>query len=470
MSILFEKFAGAGKCAVLSAMLALPLLATMPASAQTVADAAQDDSVLKQVIIFGRHGVRSAAEPNSVIQYFASRPYPDFGVPTGYLTPHGAQAETLLGTYFRNYLLEEGLLTGNDAADATKSYFRANSIQRSNVSAADLATGLLPGATVGVHSYALGTPDPIFDPILAGVVTNDGARAARETAGTFGSGAAVKAAYNGDLSLIRSVLFDYPNGTLPLPATPAGKIDPTALPIELTANTSGIETSNVIKASALIDTLLAADPFVMEYTDGLPLTDVAWGQLTPEQLSEQTRIITEDFKIELGTPFLSQLQSSNALAHILRSMEQGATGQAVAGAFAGPQTKLYVINSSDAYVYGVAALLKAHWNLPGYQPDYCAPGGSLVFELRQSNTTGKDIVRVFYTAQTFDQLRNLTPLTVDAPPATQQLLVPGGHTATTLDLDFDTFKSVAEAAINNAYVQNPSTENPPGILTGVPLN
>jgi hypothetical protein len=36
---------------------------------------------------------------------FASQPYPDFGVPTGYLTPHGAQAEILLGTYFRTYLL-----------------------------------------------------------------------------------------------------------------------------------------------------------------------------------------------------------------------------------------------------------------------------------------------------------------------------------------------------------------------------
>ena len=51
----------------------------------------------------------------------------------GYLTPHGAQAEILLGSYFRSYLLAEGLLTGSDAEDAQKSYFRANSIQRSNV-------------------------------------------------------------------------------------------------------------------------------------------------------------------------------------------------------------------------------------------------------------------------------------------------------------------------------------------------
>ena len=50
----------------------------------------------------------------------APQPYPDFVVPPGYLTPHGAQAEVLLGSYFRSYLLAEGLLTGSDAADAQK--------------------------------------------------------------------------------------------------------------------------------------------------------------------------------------------------------------------------------------------------------------------------------------------------------------------------------------------------------------
>jgi 4-phytase/acid phosphatase len=445
----------------------LLLLTAQLVSAQTVSS---DDTVLKQIIIFGRHGVRSAALPASTLAAFSSRPYPDFGVPTGYLTPHGAQDEVLLGTYFRDYLRAEGLLSGNDTEDAKRAYFRANSIQRSNISAASLATGLLPNASVPVHSYPLGTADPVFDPITAKIVTVDTARAVEEVNGIFGSGPALASAYSAEFSLIRSVLFNYPNGTQPPPATPTGLVDPTALPIPLTANTSSVATANVINGGGLASTLYAADPFVMEYTDGLPLSEVAWGQLSLPALSQQTRIITLDFAIELSSPYLNQLQSSNAAAHILRSMEQAVTGEKVPGAFSDPRTKLVVINSSDAYVNGVADLLHMHWLLPGYQADYCAPGGSLVFELRQSRTSGEYIVRVYYTAQTFDQLRNLTALTLDNPPATMQLLVPNGSKSdSNRDVKFSRFQELLNNAINFQDVQNPWLETPPGPLTGVPL-
>jgi 4-phytase / acid phosphatase len=123
--------------------------------------------------------------------------------------------------------------SGRAKGDAKASYFRANSIQRSNVSAASLAAGLFPGASVPVHSFPLGQPDPIFDPIAACVAPVDGARAAREVAGIFNQGAAAASAYAGELSLIRSALFDYPRNTEPPPPTPPGKVDPTALPIPL---------------------------------------------------------------------------------------------------------------------------------------------------------------------------------------------------------------------------------------------
>ena len=101
-----------------------------------------------------------------------------------------------------------------------------------------------------------------------------------------------------------------------------------------------------------------------------------------------------------------------------------------------------------------------HWMLPGYQPDFCPPGGALVFELRQSKSSQKYLVRAFFTAQTFDQLRNLTPLTLENPPAKMQLLipVPGGRvsatdsdgrvSATDLDVNFNTFQNILRKAID----------------------
>jgi 4-phytase/acid phosphatase len=454
---------------VLIFWLLLPLTAARYVQAQTV-NPSGDDTVLKQIILFGRHGVRSAAFPASTLATLATRPYPDFGVPTGYLTLHGAEAEFLLGDYYRGYLLSESLLTGDTARDLKHSYFRANSIQRSNVSAAVLGLGLFPLTLVPVHSFALGTPDPIFDPISTKVATVDSARAVTEITGEFNNGAAVYSASSAEFSLIRSILFDYPNGTQPPPPAPAGKVDAASLPIPLTAVTTGVATGNVINLGGLGETLYAADPWVMEYADGMPMSDVAWGALTPDTLSQQTRIITLDFAIDFRSPYLDRVQSSNAASHVLRTMKQVVLGKTIPGAFGDETSHVVVVNSSDAYVAGLAEMLKMHWQLPGYQPDYCAPGGNLVFELRESKSTSGYVVRAFYTAQTFDQLRNLTLLNVDTPPATQQLLIPGGSSSSTsLDVDFDTFEKLMKKAIDPADVQNPATEVPPGVLTGVPL-
>ncbi len=81
-------------------------------------------------------------------------------------------------------------------------------------------TGLIPNSTAPVHSYPLGQPDPVFDPIGANVAKVDPVRAATEVQEIFNSGAALASAYSGEYSLIRSVLFDYPLGTQPPPPTP----------------------------------------------------------------------------------------------------------------------------------------------------------------------------------------------------------------------------------------------------------
>lgn len=452
---------------ILPLLVLTPLLA-VPVGAQTVDDA-DNDTVLRQIIIFGRHGVRSPTVSPADYARLSTRPYPDFGVPPGYLTTHGWQAERLLGAYYREYLLHERLLTGHVGRDASSAYFRANSIQRSNVSAAALGAGLFEGMAVPVHSYPLGTPDPAFDPILAKTAAVDAVRAAGEVRQMYYSGAALASAYSGEFSLIRSVLFNYPLGVEP-PAAPAGLVDTTAQPIPLEPVKTTLATGNVVDLGAVLATMVAADPFVMEYASGFPLSDVGWGQLSLEKLSQQTRLVTLAFNIALTTPYLNRVQSSNAASHVLRSMEQAVIHDRVPGAFGGPETRVNVIISSDAYIIGLAGLLGLHWQLPGYQPDFCAPGGALVFELRQSRSSGVFLVRAFYTAQTWEQLRKLTPLTLEAPPATAQLLIPGGREpGAGLDVSFERFQKLLKKAIGTEFVEDPAKEIPPDVLTGVPL-
>jgi 4-phytase/acid phosphatase len=462
----------------LKAVLAVLLLAVAmegPVLAQTT-NAADDGTVLKQIIIFGRHSIRAPTSATNQLNLNSADPFPIFvGVPTGYLTPNGRLAAGLMGTYFHEYLLHEGLLTGDTNTDLAHSYFRANVIERSYITAAEFGAGLIPGASIPVHTYNPTNSfvaDLVFDPLLAGVATVDPARALTEIQGVYGSGTNLSSAYSSELSLISKVL--YPTGTQPTypPATNAiqGSVDPTTQPILLTTNApqhlTNYYTGEVIGMGGLDSTVSAADPFVMQYAVGFPTNEVAWGRLTLDTLSQQTRLVTLQFDICMRQPYLARVQSSSAASHILRSMLQVTGGAPLDGALGTPESQVLVIISSDAYVAGLAGLLDMHWLLPGYQPDFCPPGGALVFELRQVTATGQYLVRVFYTAQTFDQLRNLTPLTLGAPPATMQLHVPGGgYSATNLDVDFTTFTNLMNAAIGLEYVKQPfADEVQPGVL------
>jgi 4-phytase/acid phosphatase len=458
-----------------------------PVLAQTI-KAVDDGTVLKEIIFFGRHSIRTATSGTNSLDQCSANPFPDFvGVTVGYLTTNGQQAAGLLGSYFHNYLLHEGLLTGDASSDLARSYFRANTIERSYMTAAKFGAGLIPDANIPVHTYyppppnaypATTNADPVIDPLLAGVapVAVDPVRALAEVQGVFGSGTSLSSAYSGELSLISKLL--YPPGTQPLypgisPTNGAlpGSFDPTTVPITLTISaplTNGgppYYTGNVISMGGLASVVTAADPFVMQYADGFPTNDVGWGQLALDALSQQTRINTLQIEIAMRQPYLARVQSSSAASHILRTMIQTISGTNLAGAFGDTNTQIHVIISSDYYVAGLAGLLGAHWLLPGYQPDFCPPGGTLVFELRQVRATGQYLVRVFYTAQTFDQLRKLTPLTLEVPPATMQLFIPGGSNSDTdLDVTFTTFSNLLTAAIGLEYVQPFDQETPPSVL------
>jgi 4-phytase/acid phosphatase len=457
---------------VLGLVLTLTVPVPGPVLAQTIIN--NDSTTLKQIIVFGRHSIRSSTTAPATLLQYAVEPWPSFLVQPGCLTPNGTLAETLLGAYYRQYLLYEGLLTGDDHTDAVRSYFRSNSIERSWATADAFGTGLIPGVTVPVHSHPIGQTDPVFDPIAANVAKVDANLAATQAQEIFNSGAALESAYSGEYSLIRSVLFDYPLGTQPPPPTPPECnslpcIDPTAQAITLTANTPPYATGAIINIGGLYTIISASDPFVMQYADGLV---TGWGRLTPDQVSQQTRLTILEFNIELLSPYLNSVQSSNAASHVLRTMQQAVLGYNVPGSFGNAGSQTVVVISSDGYVAGLAGLLNLHWQLPGYQPDFCAPGGALVFELRESKASRRSsqgyLVRVFYTAQSFDQLRNLTTLTLNEPPKTMQLLVPGGsQSATDLDVDFSVFQKLMSNAIGQQYVENPSREVQPAVLTGV---
>lgn len=412
-----------------------------------------DDTELKQVIIFARHGVRTPVVPAATLNLFAASSYPSFNVAgvanpgPSVLTTNGRANEVLLGGYFRLWLTQQGLLTGNDSADTSSVYLRANWPPLISDTAKAFAAGLLPAAAVTVDSYAAGSSDPLFDPVGAGVAIFNAHAALAGVNGRLGGGAqSLDSAYGAELALTRAVLLNYPPGQTPAPAAPPKVIDVTVLPIELTAGTA----ATPVNLGGLSDVIYAIDPFVMEYADGLPASQVGWGQLNADGVSQTFRLYNLALDLEYKTPYMARALSSNMASHLTRTLVQSATGNAVTGVLGTPAAKIVVVTASNTNMAGFAGLLHLDWLQPGYQNDVLAPGGAIVLELRQSQSTGEYVVRTSYIAQTMDQLRNLTPLTLTAPPAIAPVLVPGCavRNAATFDCPLGSFVTLVDRALD----------------------
>jgi len=417
----------------------------IPAFGPFVAAQTADTTQLKQIVIFGRHAVRTPIAPNSVLNGFSALGYPTFAVPgLAVITPNGKTNETILGGYFRLWLTQEKLLTGNDAADAAFVYFRSNNTPLIVDTAQAFATGMLPAATVSINTTS--TSDPLFNPVDAGVAElNEGMAVAAVNGRLGGSPQSLATAYATEIALVRSVLFHYPGSMTPAPAAPAGINDVTAIPISATAGSSSLPVN--LGGLEMIDT--AIDPFVMEYADGMAPSDVGWGQLNAGSISQIFRLYDRLLDLEFRTPYLARVQSSNVASHIVRSMVQAATGNAMTGALGTPSDKIIALTASNTNISGLASLFDLDWLVPGYQADVAAPGGALVFELRQSQTTGEYIVRASYITQTMDQLHNRTALTLTSAPAIAPLFIPGCSIRNaTFDCPLEGFVRVAGRAID----------------------
>ncbi|MGD0303138.1 MAG: hypothetical protein ABSE86_39225, partial [Bryobacteraceae bacterium] len=176
--------------------------------------------------------------------------------------------------------------------------------------------------------------DPLFNAVGAGVAQVDTPTAIASAMGRLGGDPqSLASAYASEFALIRSVLLGYPLSQTPPPATPPNVTDVTAIPFAVTAGSQG----SLISLGGLSTVGVAIDPFVMEEADGL---QVGWGQLIDDGVSQMERIYNLILDLEFRTPYLARVQSSNVASHIVRSMVQSATGNAISGTLGTPSTRL----------------------------------------------------------------------------------------------------------------------------------
>ena len=179
---------------------------------------------------------------------------------------------------------------------------------------------------------------------------------------------------------------------------------------------------------------------------------LGWGRLTRENLNRRLEIHAVYADLMRRTPYLASTRGSNLLAHVLTSLEQAESGKSTAGALGRPGDVLLVLSGHDTNLSNLSGMLGLSWNLPGYQPDDTPPGGALIFSLWRDSETGQFSVKLRYLAQTLDQMRNASPLSVAAPPASQDVSLPGCEAAQGDEgCPWETARSLMQKAIDPEF-------------------
>jgi 4-phytase/acid phosphatase len=391
---------------------------------------------LRYVVIITRHGVRSPTWNNDRLNQYSSEPWPEWKVPPGNLTPHGRALMQLMGAYYHEWLANEHLLSPQGCGDTSRVYIHADTDQRTLETGRALAESLLPGCVVSVDSAPQGSHDPLFG---GGMAKPDGEIAAQAMKERLGKSPA-------DYRDLRPA-FEALQRVLAGAGKPPQKlIEP---PDEITV--SATEKSTQVNEELSAASTLSED-LLLEYTEGMQGRDLGWGRLDADTLYRVLELHTVHSDLTRRTPYLARARGSNLLEHVLRSMEQAETGKAVPGAL-GPQgAKVLILVGHDTNLSNLSGMLGLSWRLPGYQPDDTPPGGALIFSLYQQGTSGY-FVSTQYLAQTLEQMRNSTPLTLARPPARQEVTLTGCEPAArSTGCKWETFANALQDAVDPRFV------------------
>jgi 4-phytase/acid phosphatase len=409
-----------------------------PARAQAYGDE------LRLAIILTRHGVRSPLTANDKLASFSPQRWPTWDVAPGIQTAHGNRLMALMGDYYRARFVGEHLLSGDPAADGQLVFVRADNDERTIETGRILGRAFIPVGEPDVHALPSGEVDPLFKPFAAHVGNADPVLAAAAVLGRLGGDPRnVERAYGTQLDELRRVL--YGPGAMP-GQTPALDAPVVVAP--------GRRSHIVEITGSLLTALDCTDAFVLEYAEGMPASDVGWGRVDARALTDLLALHELFFDLEARTFYLAQVGGSNLASHIVDTLEQAATGDPVPGALGPSGERIVVIAGHDTNIANVGGLFGMNWYVPGTQGNPTLPGGALVFELwKRGGPDGAYFVRTSYVAQTLEQMREATSLSLESPPARSPIFIPGcGGPGPDFDAPLASFVRQARKVIDPKFI------------------
>jgi glucose-1-phosphatase len=408
---------------IVASLLAAACFAPGLAMAQDAPEGYQ----LQQVLLMSRHNLRAPLANNgSVLEQSTAQSWPEWDVPGGQLTTKGGVLEIYMGHYLREWLAEQGLVKSGECPTPQSVYAYANSLQRTVATAQFFITGAFPGCDVPVHHQEkMGTMDPTFNP----VITNDSPEFKE---------AAVKAmeAQREHYKLDDSYrLLEQVTAFSHSPACKEKQqCDLTASQDKFSANAT--EEPGVSGPLKVGNSLV--DAFTLQYYEGFPQDQVAWGQIKTDQ---QWRVLSRLKNGYQDTLFTSPEVARNVAAPLVKYIQRALDG----GEAKGPKITVLVGHDSN-----IASLLTAldfkEYQLPK-QNERTPIGGKIMFQRWHDSKANRELMKVEYVYQSSEQLRNGEPLSLQQPPQRVTLQLNGCPTDSNGFCPWDKFTEVLKKAV-----------------------
>jgi 4-phytase/acid phosphatase len=297
-----------------------------------------------------------------------------------------------------------------------------------------------------VKALPEGEADPLFHTIHAGVAQPDSALATAAISGRIGGDANnLTGVYRTQITALDKILANCGN---PI-AREAKRISLLEIPAKLAPGRNNQQAQlggPLNTASTLTENIL------LEYTQGMNASNVGWGCVDGENLRTLMELHTAASDFTRRTTVIARTDASNLLDHIRRAIEQSVTGKQVSGAPNSPSDRALFLIGHDTNLANIAGLLNLNWILDGRRDD-TPPGGVLIFELWKTRATESYSVRTYYSAQTLEQMRSASNLTLGNPPQRVQVFLPG-CSQQELACSWSSFSESLRQAVDPRYVDS----------------
>ncbi|WP_306572265.1 histidine-type phosphatase [Segatella buccae] len=364
---------------------------------------------LKEVVILSRHSIRSPLSTNgSALSRLTPHQWINWTSASSELTLRGGVLETMVGQYFRKWLVDEGLFKENAVPTTDEVNFYANSMQRTIATAQYFSSGFMPLANVRVnHRYNASKMDPVFCPRLTKVSDAFCQEALKQIAAMGGK--------KGIVGINEKLKDSY--------AVTAKVLDLKDSPACKSGETCAFDDYNTQFIFKLYDepkmkgslklANSASDAFILQYYEEPDAKKAAFGHDITLSDWEKIAKIKDVYGDVLFTAPIVAANVAHPLLVYLND-ELNSAGR-----------KFTFLCGHDSNIASVdAALGVDDYELPNSIEKKTPIGSKVVFE-KWSDKSGKEFVAVNIVYQTTDQLRGLKMLSLDNPPMVYSLKLKG---------------------------------------------